>query len=58
MGGLLTGASLFLKIDEAEWMVFEDRRDAGDITRKYVELVDTRGSESEEPSFGFDLLRF
>jgi hypothetical protein len=39
-------------------MVLENRRDACDITRKYVELVDTRRAESEEPNFGFDLLRF
>jgi hypothetical protein len=45
---------LLFEVNESEGVIFEDRREACNVARKYVELVDARGSQSEEPYLRFD----
>jgi hypothetical protein len=51
LSGLFANPSLFLKVDEPEWMVFKCGGQASDVTGEGVELVNTRGTKTEEPHF-------
>jgi hypothetical protein len=51
LGGLFENPSLFLKVNETEWMVFKRGEQASDVIEEDVELVNTRGTKTEEPHF-------
>jgi hypothetical protein len=44
LGSLFPDAGLLFKVDEAERMIFKHRRDASDIAREGVELMDPGGT--------------
>ena len=44
MGSLFPDAGLLFKVNEAERMIFKHRRDASDIAREGIELMDPEGN--------------
>ena len=56
--GLFPNSRLFLKVDEAEWVIFKYQRQSRDIAGEDVELMDTRQTQTKKPDLRLDLLRF
>jgi hypothetical protein len=44
LGSLFPDAGLLLKVDEPEWVILEYGRDASDVAREGVELMDPGGT--------------